>query len=48
MAAVSTENRTSDPSAVMRLVDAFGIPDEALGAPIGLADPEGQPASRSR
>jgi acyl-CoA oxidase len=30
------------------LVDAFGIPDEVLSAPIGLADPEGQPAWRSR
>ncbi len=30
------------------LVDAFGIPDELLSAPIGLADPEGHSGSGSR
>jgi hypothetical protein len=36
VAATTPENRTFDPAAP--LVDAFGIPDEVLGAPIGLAD----------
>jgi hypothetical protein len=64
VAAVSTETRTLDPSALRRLldgryrevraewarsltveglVDACGIPDELLGAPIGLADPGPEP-----
>ena len=29
------------------LVEAFGIPDEILGAPIGLADPENSTPSSS-